>query len=70
MISNSKQNWEIGAMVKVGFMTLVVAAAVATPGDYKPDAYVLRSTKGQFYKFVPHNGLEKITAEEAAQLAS
>ena len=28
-------------MVKVGFMHLRVMAAQATPGDFKPDAYVL-----------------------------
>ncbi|HWB84981.1 MAG TPA: hypothetical protein VG675_12620 [Bryobacteraceae bacterium] len=41
MIRNSKQNWTIGATAKVGFMTLRVRAAVATPGDYAPDAYIL-----------------------------
>lgn len=65
MISNSKQNWTIGSTVKVGFLALTVIAAIATPGDFKPDAYILKSTKGQYYKFVPHNGLQKITAEEA-----
>ena len=58
MISNSKQNWEVGATVKVGFMSLEVVAAVATPGDYKPDAYVLTNkAHTKFYSFVPHNGL-------------
>jgi hypothetical protein len=33
MIRNSKQNWEVGATVKVGFMTLKVRAAVATEVD-------------------------------------
>lgn len=59
MIKNSKQNWEIGQVVKVGFMTLTILAAVATPGDYKPDAYILFA-KGTFYEFVPHNGLTKL----------
>lgn len=58
MIKNSKQAWEVGEAVKVGFLTLIVAAKVATPGDYLPDAYVL-TNKGatKFYRFVPHNGL-------------
>lgn len=60
MISNTKQNWTVGQTVKVGFMALTVLAAVATPGDYKPDAYVLQSSNGTFYQFVPHNGLTKI----------
>ena len=58
MISKSKQAWEVGEMVKVGFLTLRVLAKVATPGDFKPDAYVLTNAKAdKFYRFVPHNGL-------------
>jgi hypothetical protein len=64
MISNSKQNWVPGQAVKVGFLTLTVVAAVPTPGDYAPDAYVLAS-KSAFYRFVPHRGLEKISEVEA-----
>lgn len=58
MIVNSKQCWEVGEAVKVGFLTLIVAVKVATPGDFAPDAYVL-TNKGatKFYRFVPHNGL-------------
>lgn len=59
MISKSKQAWEIGEMVKVGFMALRVMAKQATPGDYKPDAYVLANKDAsKFYRFVPHNGLQ------------
>lgn len=58
MIKNTKQNWNIGATVKVGFLSLVVVSAIATPGDYMPDAYVLSNAAGsKFYRFVPHNGL-------------
>jgi len=59
MITKSKQAWEIGEMVKVGFLSLRVMAKQATPGDFKPDAYVLANAKAdKFYRFVPHNGLE------------
>lgn len=69
MVKNSKQSWAVGSTVKVGFMSLVVRAAVATPGDYFPDAYILVNRAGtQIYKFVPHNGLEKITTDEAREL--
>lgn len=69
MITNSKQNWEVGQTVKVGFMSLVVAAKIATPGDFAPDAYLLTNHAGtQLYKFVPHNGVEKITPAEAKGL--
>lgn len=57
MIRNTKQNWEPGQTVKVGFLSLQVVAKVATPGDYLPDAYALKNAKGAFYRFVPHNGL-------------
>ena len=59
MITKSKQAWEIGEMVKIGFLTLRILAKQATPGDYKPDAYVLTNIKAdKFYRFVPHNGLQ------------
>lgn len=70
MITKSKQIWEIGQTVKVGFLSgLMVLAKVATPGDFAPDAYILQRGE-QLYKFVPHNGLEKIDADEARALVS
>lgn len=68
MIRKTAQTWEIGQHVNVGFLKgLLVLAKVATPGDYAPDAYVLMRGE-QCYKFVPHNGLEKITQAEAEAL--
>lgn len=62
MIRNSKQNWTVGATVKVGFLTLRVTALEPTPGDYMPDAYQLASLDGtKAYRFVPHNGLERVS---------
>lgn len=67
MIKNSKQNWTVGATVKVGFLTLVVRAAVTTPGDGLPDVYFLSNVAGtKLYEFVPHNGLTAISLDEAA----
>jgi hypothetical protein len=69
MITKTKQTWTVGATVKVGFLSLTVKAAVATPGDFKPDAYILTNAAGtQLYKFVPHNGLEKISLIEAQEM--
>ena len=69
MISTSRQQWTPGQQVRVGFLTLTVRAAVATPGDFAPDAYILTNGAGtQAYKFVPHRGLEKIGPSEAAAL--
>lgn len=62
MITNSKQAWEVGETVKVGFLTLRVTAKVPTPGDFAPDAYLLTDKTGQRkYRFVPHNGLERLS---------
>lgn len=61
MIRNSSQVWEVGETVKVGFLTLRVTAKVPTPGDFAPDAYLLTDKTGQKkYRFVPHNGLQRI----------
>lgn len=67
MIRNSKQSWEVGESVKVGFLTLIVVAKVPTPGDFLPDAYVL-TNKGatKFYRFVPHHGLTSHPSKDAA----
>lgn len=71
MVSNSKQNWTVGSTVKVGFLSLTVVAAVATPGDYAPDAYILANAAGtQLYRFVPHNGLQKLSLLEARELVA
>ena len=61
MITKSKQVWEVGEMVKVGFLTLRVTAKEPTPNDYMPDAYLLTDkTRTKNYRFVPHNGLERL----------
>lgn len=57
----AKQNWNIGDIVKVGFVAgLKVVEKIATPGDYRPDLYVLeQAATGRWYSFVPHNGLTR-----------
>lgn len=66
----TKQSWEIGQVVKVGFVAgLEVIGKVATPGNYLPDQFVLVQPKtGRIYKFIPHNGLTRCDslAEAAA----
>lgn len=66
---SNKQNWEIGQIVKVGFVAgLEIIGKVATPGDYKPDLFVLvQASSKRIYRFVPHNGLTRCnTIQEAA----
>ena len=66
MITRSKQNWEIGSQVRVGFLTLKVIARVPTPGDGAPDAYFLTNLSGdKLYEFVPHHGLRLTSLDEA-----
>lgn len=61
MITKTDQSWEIGESVKVGFLSLIVTAKEPTPGDHKPDAYMLQSKDGtRNYRFVPHHGIERI----------
>lgn len=70
MITKTKQNWQVGSAVKVGFLTLTVIAAVATPGNYLPDQNALTNGKGAFYRFIPHNGLVRCASlNEAMQPA-
>lgn len=72
MIRNSKQSWEVGEVVRVGFLSLRVVEKVPTPGDHRPDAYILVGLgqgEQKRYRFVPHNGLERIYAEQRNTLA-
>jgi len=70
MIRNSKQAWQVGETVQVGFLKLRVLAIVATPGNWLPDQYALSDLKGRIYRFIPHHGLTKCTdLNEAMQAA-
>lgn len=62
MRSAARQDWTAGKTVKVGFLTLTVVAKVATPGNWLPDQYALTNGRGVFYKFVPHNGVERVSS--------
>jgi hypothetical protein len=60
MVKHSRQNWSVGSVVKVGFMTLRVLGAVAVK-DGLPDIYTLESLDGRKqYEFIPHNGLVRL----------
>ena len=71
MVKNSKQSWTVGSTVKVGFLVLIVKVAIPTPGDHRPDAYLLTNLAGtQTYSFVPHHGLTKLSVIEARALVA
>ena len=58
--TRSKQDWTVGATVKVGFLTLTITKIIPTPGDGQPDEYRLVSASGKQYSFVPHHGIERL----------
>jgi len=69
MVKHSKQVWQVGETVKVGFMTLRILAKVPTPGNFLPDQYALTNADGsRFYRFVPHNGCERVESLAAAMV--
>lgn len=58
VIAKSKQNWEIGNLIKVGFLTLKVLNIEAGKNGL-PDYYILENPKnGGLYRFIPWYGLE------------
>jgi hypothetical protein len=63
MITRSAQKWQVGEVVRVGFLTLRVTAREPTPGDYRPDAYILcglGAAAVKQYRFVPHFGIKRL----------
>lgn len=69
-ITNSKQKWELGSVVNVGFVRGLTVLWIKSEYDYLPDIYLLKSGAGKlakYYEFTPHNGLARITAEEAVK---
>lgn len=57
---SKNKDWSIGAVVKVGFLTLRVLAVTAIK-DHLPDIYKLESLDGlKQYEFIPHHGLNRI----------
>ena len=59
-ITNTRQNWKIGALVTVGFMKNLKVIRCDAIFDGLPDIYTLESAKGTRYEFTPHNGLVRI----------
>lgn len=58
-IIRTAQKWQVGEVVKVGFLVLKVTGFVPTPNDHRPDQYQLESSKGVKYTFTPHYGLKR-----------
>lgn len=60
-LGKPRQDWTVGEVVKIGFVEgLEIIKKIATPGDFKPDFYVLWQAKtNRFYAFQPHFGLTR-----------
>jgi hypothetical protein len=63
-----KQNWSIGATVRIGFMQLrVISEKIPTPGNYAADEYALESIDGtRWYRFTPHQGVYRCDSRAEA----
>ena len=61
MHARRTQEWFPGALVRVGFLTLRVISLIPTPGDHRPDVYVLTDPRhpDRIYHFTPHFGLTR-----------
>ncbi len=51
----SSQSWELGSVVRVGFMRNLTVCEKHSGGEF-----ILRSDSGKFYSFVPHMGITAI----------
>lgn len=56
----TKNEFKEGNLVKIGFMTLKVLYRSEEKAYYRPNAWVLESSKGVLYQFTPYYGLERL----------
>lgn len=68
----AKQAWNENDVVSVGFIKgLVVKSKIATPGDHRPDFYVLwQPATNRWYSFQPNYGLQRRDSREDAELCA
>ena len=59
-IINTKQSWQVGDRVNVGFMKNLLVTKIDSIVDGLPAIYTLESNTGKLYQFTPHNGIERI----------
>ena len=60
-IINTRQSWQIGDRVNVGFMKNLLVTKIDAIVDGLPDIYTLKNTNNnKLYQFTPHNGIERI----------
>ena len=59
-ITNTRQNWQIGSRVNVGFLQNLLITKIDAIYDGLPDIYTLEDNSGRVYQFTPHNGITRI----------
>ena len=60
-IINTRQSWQIGDRVNVGFMKDLLVTKIDAIVDGLADIYTLKNTNNnKLYQFTPHNGIERI----------
>ena len=59
-IINTRQDWQIGSRVNVGFLKDLLVTKIDPIYDGLPDIYTLEDNSGRKYQFTPHNGIERI----------
>lgn len=60
MITHTKQRWNIGDKVNVGFLKDLTVIKIEAIKDGLPDVYTLEGKARALYEFIPHNGLSRI----------
>ncbi len=61
-IRKTKQDWSVGAEVRIGFLNLRVTGGPRVVNDGLPDIYDLESLDGHVrYEFIPHNGIHRVS---------
>ena len=59
-ITNTRQDWQIGSRVNVGFLKDLLVTKIDAIYDGLPDIYTLEDNSGRIYQFTPHSGIERI----------
>ena len=63
MITRTRQEWNVGSKVNVGFLKGLEVIAWRDVFDGMPDIYLLKRNNS-YYEFIPHNGLRKLVQRE------
>jgi len=60
MITHTKQSWNVGDKVNIGFIKGLTVLSVRAEKAGLPDIYTLEGKESRLYEFIPHNGITRI----------